>query len=73
MGISISIFNLVSKMFNVPLLDVTTSFVAEDGSEESAGVDILTNSRESKSTPLLSAHSMIFILWLMVPMPSFKP
>ncbi|KAF7058165.1 hypothetical protein CFC21_065286 [Triticum aestivum] len=28
-GVSISIFNLVSKLFNVPLLNVTTSFVAE--------------------------------------------
>lgn len=29
-GISISIFNIISKIFNVPLLSVTTSFVAED-------------------------------------------
>ncbi|BBN14885.1 MATE family, citrate exporter [Marchantia polymorpha subsp. ruderalis] len=29
-GVSISIFNLVSKMFNLPLLNITTSFVAED-------------------------------------------
>ncbi|OMO97639.1 Multi antimicrobial extrusion protein [Corchorus olitorius] len=29
-GISVSIFNLVSKLFNVPLLNVTTSFVAEE-------------------------------------------
>ncbi|KAL6640660.1 hypothetical protein ACP70R_021783 [Stipagrostis hirtigluma subsp. patula] len=28
-GASVSIFNLVSKLFNVPLLNVTTSFVAE--------------------------------------------
>lgn len=27
---SISIFNLVSKLFNVPLLNITTSFVAEE-------------------------------------------
>lgn len=33
-GVSISIFNLVSKMFNLPLLNVTTSFVAEDASEK---------------------------------------
>lgn len=32
-GVSISVFNLVSKMFNVPLLNVTTSFVAEDAEE----------------------------------------
>ncbi|KAG0583690.1 hypothetical protein KC19_3G155300 [Ceratodon purpureus] len=36
-GVSISVFNLVSKMFNVPLLNVTTSFVAEDASDESPG------------------------------------
>lgn len=29
-GISISIFNIISKIFNVPLLSITTSFVAED-------------------------------------------
>lgn len=29
-GVSISVFNLVSKMFNIPLLNITTSFVAED-------------------------------------------
>jgi putative MATE family efflux protein len=33
-GVSISVFNLVSKMFNLPLLNVTTSFVAEDASEK---------------------------------------
>ncbi|CAF1700508.1 unnamed protein product [Brassica napus] len=29
-GVSVSVFNLVSKLFNVPLLNVTTSFVAEE-------------------------------------------
>ncbi|KAJ9180518.1 hypothetical protein P3X46_008749 [Hevea brasiliensis] len=29
-GVSASVFNLVSKLFNVPLLNVTTSFVAEE-------------------------------------------
>ncbi|KAG0488753.1 hypothetical protein HPP92_007564 [Vanilla planifolia] len=28
-GVSVSVFNLVSKLFNVPLLNITTSFVAE--------------------------------------------
>ncbi|KAK1647564.1 hypothetical protein QYE76_065369 [Lolium multiflorum] len=40
-GVSISVFNLVSKLFNVPLLNVTTSFVAEqqaiDANSSSAG------------------------------------
>ncbi|CAN0927876.1 Protein DETOXIFICATION 44, chloroplastic [Linum grandiflorum] len=29
-GVSVSVFNLVSKLFNVPLLNTTTSFVAEE-------------------------------------------
>ncbi|KAL5806824.1 hypothetical protein ACOSQ4_029557 [Xanthoceras sorbifolium] len=29
-GISVSVFNLVSKLFNVPLLNITTSFAAEE-------------------------------------------
>ncbi|PHU25247.1 hypothetical protein BC332_03579 [Capsicum chinense] len=29
-GISVSIFNIISKVFNIPLLSVATSFVAED-------------------------------------------
>ncbi|XP_060176754.1 protein DETOXIFICATION 44, chloroplastic isoform X3 [Lycium barbarum] len=29
-GICVSVFNLISKLFNVPLLNVTTSFVAEE-------------------------------------------
>ncbi|CAH9103277.1 unnamed protein product [Cuscuta europaea] len=29
-GVSASVFNLVSKLFNIPLLNVTTSFVAEE-------------------------------------------
>jgi hypothetical protein len=33
-GVSISTFNLVSRMFNMPLLNVTTSFVADDASKE---------------------------------------
>lgn len=27
---SVSVFNLIAKFFNVPLLNVTTSFVAEE-------------------------------------------
>ncbi|KAL5706209.1 Protein DETOXIFICATION 45 [Ranunculus cassubicifolius] len=29
-GVSISIFNIISKLFNIPLLSIATSFVAED-------------------------------------------
>lgn len=52
-GVSISVFNLVSKMFNIPLLNVTTSIVAEDASEEPSGVD--TKSQTSEFSPMLSA------------------
>ncbi|CAH9105889.1 unnamed protein product [Cuscuta europaea] len=36
-GISISIFNIISKVFNIPLLSVATSFVAEDISKSADG------------------------------------
>lgn len=42
-GVSASVFNLVSKLFNVPLLNVTTSFVAEEQAEMSKGSNDLTN------------------------------
>lgn len=29
-GVSVSVFNIISKLFNIPLLSITTSFVAED-------------------------------------------
>ncbi|XP_027369015.1 protein DETOXIFICATION 45, chloroplastic isoform X2 [Abrus precatorius] len=35
-GVSISIFNIISKLFNIPLLSVATSFVAEDMAKTSA-------------------------------------
>ena len=36
-GVSMSIFNLISKLFNIPLLSVATSFVAEDIAKSSTG------------------------------------
>lgn len=44
-GVSVSIFNIISKLFNVPLLSITTSFVAEDISKHV--------SRESNSGKLV--------------------
>ncbi|OVA11973.1 Multi antimicrobial extrusion protein [Macleaya cordata] len=35
-GVSISIFNIISKLFNIPLLSVATSFVAEDISKNAS-------------------------------------
>lgn len=40
-GVSISIFNIVSKLFNIPLLSVATSFVAEDISKNASPVSSL--------------------------------
>ncbi|XP_057516455.1 protein DETOXIFICATION 45, chloroplastic [Amaranthus tricolor] len=38
-GVSMSIFNLISKLFNIPLLSVATSFVAEDIAKSSTDGD----------------------------------
>ncbi|KAL8536296.1 hypothetical protein ACS0TY_011786 [Phlomoides rotata] len=35
-GVSISLFNIISKLFNIPLLSVATSFVAEDISKNAS-------------------------------------
>ncbi|KAM7479501.1 hypothetical protein LguiA_027714 [Lonicera macranthoides] len=48
-GISMSIFNIVSKLFNIPLLSVATSFVAEDISKNANGVSLSEENGE-KST-----------------------
>lgn len=62
MGVSISVFNLISKIFNVPLLNITTSFVAEDASEGLP--DISSESSRSSSNPLLSPSSKFVSLLL---------
>lgn len=62
MGVSISVFNLISKIFNVPLLNITTSFVAEDASEGLP--DISSESLRSSSNPLLSPSSKFVSLLL---------
>ncbi|KAL2936893.1 Protein DETOXIFICATION 45 chloroplastic [Bienertia sinuspersici] len=38
-GVSMSIFNIISKLFNMPLLSVATSFVAEDIAKSSSDGD----------------------------------
>lgn len=47
-GVSISIFNLVSKLFNVPLLNITTSFVAEEQALISKSNDDSVKGQEGK-------------------------
>ncbi|KAK9666687.1 hypothetical protein RND81_14G203600 [Saponaria officinalis] len=44
-GVSMSIFNIVSKLFNMPLLSVATSFVAEDIAKSSSGQAENTNGK----------------------------
>ncbi|XP_056688359.1 uncharacterized protein [Spinacia oleracea] len=45
-GVSMSIFNIISKLFNIPLLSVATSFVAEDLAKSSSGFSYASTSRE---------------------------
>ncbi|RCV36603.1 hypothetical protein SEVIR_7G339700v4 [Setaria viridis] len=49
-GASASVFNLVSKLFNVPLLNVTTSFVAEQQAVD-ANSSSTTGQRDEFLTP----------------------
>ncbi|WVZ54943.1 hypothetical protein U9M48_005670 [Paspalum notatum var. saurae] len=59
-GASASVFNLVSKLFNVPLLNVTTSFVAEQ-----QAIDEKSNStgqRDELSTPQKKASQQRKVL-----------
>jgi hypothetical protein len=57
-GVSISVFNLVSKLFNVPLLNVTTSFVAE----QQAMDDDYGETGQSKLMKTLKIDEMVYIL-----------
>ncbi|XP_004233576.1 protein DETOXIFICATION 45, chloroplastic-like [Solanum lycopersicum] len=50
-GISVSIFNIISKVFNIPLLSVATSFVAEDISKYA---DEDNTAAERKALPSVS-------------------
>ncbi|KAL9391196.1 hypothetical protein Peur_015116 [Populus x canadensis] len=49
-GVSIMIFNNVSKLFNIPLLSVATSFVAEDIAKNSTKDSISENGFQEDST-----------------------
>jgi hypothetical protein len=61
-GASTSIFNLVSKLFNVPLLNVTTSFVAEQQAMDGNS----NTTRESKHFHLFSEGSVVHITLISV-------
>nr|GMC85299.1 protein DETOXIFICATION 45, chloroplastic isoform X1 [Ipomoea batatas] len=50
-GVSISVFNVISKLFNIPLLSVATSFVAEDIAKSETGFSPSEGDEGSKSKP----------------------
>ncbi|EOX97474.1 LysM domain-containing GPI-anchored protein 2 [Theobroma cacao] len=49
-GVSVSVFNIISKLFNMPLLSVATSFVAEDISKNA--VENLLAGERANGKPL---------------------
>ncbi|KAM7260858.1 hypothetical protein ACFE04_026333 [Oxalis oulophora] len=70
-GVSISIFNILSKVFNIPLLSVATSFVAEDISRNADNISASgktpyndNDSNESADRKLLPSVSTALILAL---------
>ncbi|CAJ2633508.1 unnamed protein product [Trifolium pratense] len=53
-AVSVSIFNIISKLFNIPLLSVATSFVAEDmanisASDQGGSIEITGNGNPFKA------------------------
>lgn len=65
-GVSTNIFNYVSKLFNIPLLSVATSFVAEDISkyaiEDSASGEVKLMVDALNSFVELIFHSGFIVL-----------
>ncbi|KAI9124216.1 hypothetical protein K1719_005516 [Acacia pycnantha] len=57
-GVAASVFNLVSKVFNVPLLNITTSFVAEEQALIAKGED----SGQSNDNDFLGQHQSKMLL-----------
>ncbi|XP_021774597.1 protein DETOXIFICATION 45, chloroplastic-like [Chenopodium quinoa] len=55
-GVSMSIFNIISKLFNIPLLSVATSFVAEDIAKSS-----LDGHEEFERKQLSSVSTALFL------------
>ncbi|KAJ9704536.1 hypothetical protein PVL29_002886 [Vitis rotundifolia] len=49
-GVSISIFNIISKLFNIPLLSISTSFVAEDISKNAINNSVSEEFYQEEST-----------------------
>ncbi|GAB4853081.1 Protein DETOXIFICATION 45, chloroplastic [Ancistrocladus abbreviatus] len=63
-GVSISIFNIISKLFNMPLLSVATSFVAEEISEtakESSALNGVYPASENERKQLSSVSTALLL------------
>lgn len=63
-GVSLSVFNLVTKLFNVPLLNITTSFVSEEQALMSKQIEdpIQAGQGNGKSRKSLPSVSTALIL-----------
>ena len=53
-----SIFNIISKVFNIPLLSVATSFVAEDISKNASKESNSGETKTDAKMPSLELQSM---------------
>ncbi|XP_044484434.1 protein DETOXIFICATION 45, chloroplastic-like [Mangifera indica] len=63
-GISVSIFNILSKVFNIPLLNIATSFVAEDiskNAKESASDCSFTKAKDNDKKFLPSVSTALVL------------
>ncbi|CAN6198801.1 unnamed protein product [Urochloa humidicola] len=62
-AVGMSVFNIISKLFNVPLLSITTSFVAEDvskhDSSQAASGNTSSNIGERKRLPSISSALLL--------------
>ncbi|KAK7853165.1 protein detoxification 45, partial [Quercus suber] len=63
-GISTNIFNCISKLFNIPLLSIATSFVAEDISKNSvkdSASEDSTNGKPAERKQLSSVSTALLL------------
>ncbi|KAJ1290691.1 hypothetical protein BS78_02G265000 [Paspalum vaginatum] len=62
-AVGVTVFNIISKLFNIPLLSITTSFVAEDVSKhdslQSASGNIIHGIGERKRLPSISSALLL--------------
>ncbi|XP_062104739.1 protein DETOXIFICATION 45, chloroplastic-like [Humulus lupulus] len=58
-GVSVNIFNYISKLFNIPLLSVATSFVAEDISRSENNSSASKNSNGSRPFDVIAERKQL--------------